>query len=348
MENVGEKLLALRRRKGLTSYELARKAGLSQSSIVFIENNKRQPSGDTLLKLAKALEIQPNYLSKKGNFIAKEEIKKYLKQNYKKMTDKEMARYLGASGTIVSGYLSRMYKRNELIPRSGEKRKLTLNQRERLREKMVWTKENTKELIKFFNKGMSDKEISNLLFNSPDKARKIRGKRKRMGLSKFHYWEDWEIAILKKYYSKLPFSVLAKVLKIQKIERIERKLARFLYKKDKIQPFRAHRSQPSEEDLKFAEEREEIYGVYALNEEMLDTVLLSLYKDKEIFQELIRESLRKIEQKGINQAYQKIVKLAQIVPERIKSFFEEMPEELKNNFFSTDGGKVIKNLLAKI
>ena len=35
MENVGEKLLALRRRKGLTSYELARKAGLSQSSIVF-------------------------------------------------------------------------------------------------------------------------------------------------------------------------------------------------------------------------------------------------------------------------------------------------------------------------
>lgn len=48
-------LEAVRRNRGLTQIELAKSAGMSSVGISYIENGKRKPTGNTLIKLAKAL-----------------------------------------------------------------------------------------------------------------------------------------------------------------------------------------------------------------------------------------------------------------------------------------------------
>ncbi|ULQ60254.1 XRE family transcriptional regulator [Brucepastera parasyntrophica] len=59
---VGEKLRAIRERKGYTLKVVAQAAGVSESLVSQIERNRVSPAIDTLLALADALEIDLEYL----------------------------------------------------------------------------------------------------------------------------------------------------------------------------------------------------------------------------------------------------------------------------------------------
>ena len=58
----GEKLRAVRERRGLTMREVAEKASLSESLISQIERNRVSPAIDTLLSLVEVLDIDLEYL----------------------------------------------------------------------------------------------------------------------------------------------------------------------------------------------------------------------------------------------------------------------------------------------
>lgn len=58
----GEKIRTVRERRGLTLREVAKQAEVSESLVSQIERNKVSPAIDTLLSLADALEIDPEYL----------------------------------------------------------------------------------------------------------------------------------------------------------------------------------------------------------------------------------------------------------------------------------------------
>ncbi len=60
--HVGEKIRAVRERKGCTLKTIAQRAGVSESLISQIERNKVSPAIDTLLSIADALEIDLEYL----------------------------------------------------------------------------------------------------------------------------------------------------------------------------------------------------------------------------------------------------------------------------------------------
>ena len=59
---VGEKIRAVRERKGYTLKMVAQRAGVSESLISQIERNKVSPAIDTLLSIADALELDLEYL----------------------------------------------------------------------------------------------------------------------------------------------------------------------------------------------------------------------------------------------------------------------------------------------
>ena len=59
---IGEKIRAVRERKGYTLKIVAQRAGVSESLISQIERNKVSPAIDTLLSIADALEIDLEYL----------------------------------------------------------------------------------------------------------------------------------------------------------------------------------------------------------------------------------------------------------------------------------------------
>lgn len=56
---LNERIRYLRGLRDLTQSELAKRAGVTQSSLAQYESGKTSPSVQTLLQLAKALEIQP-------------------------------------------------------------------------------------------------------------------------------------------------------------------------------------------------------------------------------------------------------------------------------------------------
>lgn len=63
MDNIGEVIHILRRRKGWTQGQLAYHAGTSPEYISLIENGKREnPSADWLLNIAIALGTTPDYI----------------------------------------------------------------------------------------------------------------------------------------------------------------------------------------------------------------------------------------------------------------------------------------------
>lgn len=57
MDNIGEKIKCERLKKSLKQYELAKKAGISNTFLSDIEVGRTSPSLKTLDKIAKALEI---------------------------------------------------------------------------------------------------------------------------------------------------------------------------------------------------------------------------------------------------------------------------------------------------
>jgi transcriptional regulator with XRE-family HTH domain len=61
-EQFGRKVFIARRRAGLTQETLAIFAGLHRTEIGLIERGKREPKLETILKLLRALGVEPNEL----------------------------------------------------------------------------------------------------------------------------------------------------------------------------------------------------------------------------------------------------------------------------------------------
>jgi transcriptional regulator with XRE-family HTH domain len=61
--NLGKKIKDLRNRKGLSQEELAEQAQISLRTVQRIENDETEARGDTLKRLAFALNITPEYLT---------------------------------------------------------------------------------------------------------------------------------------------------------------------------------------------------------------------------------------------------------------------------------------------
>ncbi|MDR1972624.1 MAG: XRE family transcriptional regulator [Treponema sp.] len=59
---LGAKIRAVRERRALTLREVAEKAGVSESLVSQIERNRVSPAIDTLLSIADALDLDPEYL----------------------------------------------------------------------------------------------------------------------------------------------------------------------------------------------------------------------------------------------------------------------------------------------
>jgi transcriptional regulator with XRE-family HTH domain len=77
LSQVIDKIREVRTRKGMSQMELAGKADISQSFLASLEAGRKQPSVGTILKLAKALEINPGDLFPRniaGKSAIKEEI----------------------------------------------------------------------------------------------------------------------------------------------------------------------------------------------------------------------------------------------------------------------------------
>jgi len=65
-KKIGQKVRALRTRMGLTTVTLARKVRLSQAQISRLENGLQGFRSETLLKLAKVLDVPPVYFLLEG------------------------------------------------------------------------------------------------------------------------------------------------------------------------------------------------------------------------------------------------------------------------------------------
>ncbi|HKC04599.1 MAG TPA: helix-turn-helix transcriptional regulator [Patescibacteria group bacterium] len=61
-KKIGHNLRKLREKKGITQEDLALTAGLNRAYIGYIERGERNPSTDTIVKVAKALKVSPKDL----------------------------------------------------------------------------------------------------------------------------------------------------------------------------------------------------------------------------------------------------------------------------------------------
>ncbi len=66
MENIGKKIVELRKSKGYTQEELAEKAKVNLRTIQRIENDENKPSGNTLKLICEALETLPEKIINYG------------------------------------------------------------------------------------------------------------------------------------------------------------------------------------------------------------------------------------------------------------------------------------------
>jgi transcriptional regulator with XRE-family HTH domain len=68
LKNVVERMRAIRIRKSMSQLELSLEANLSQSFLACVESGKKQPSVMTLLRIAKALKVNPSlFFLEEGN-----------------------------------------------------------------------------------------------------------------------------------------------------------------------------------------------------------------------------------------------------------------------------------------
>lgn len=59
---IGQNIRKIRERKSITQEQLALDAGLNRAYIGYIERGERNPSTDTIVKIAKALKVSPKEL----------------------------------------------------------------------------------------------------------------------------------------------------------------------------------------------------------------------------------------------------------------------------------------------
>ncbi|QQG47966.1 MAG: helix-turn-helix transcriptional regulator [Candidatus Woesebacteria bacterium] len=61
-KKIGKNIRKIRERKEITQEQLALDAGLNRAYIGYIERGERNPSTDTVVKIAKALKVSPKEL----------------------------------------------------------------------------------------------------------------------------------------------------------------------------------------------------------------------------------------------------------------------------------------------
>lgn len=61
-KQIGRKIKNIREKKGITQEKLAFEAELNRAYIGYIERGERNPSTDTLVRIAKALKVSPKDL----------------------------------------------------------------------------------------------------------------------------------------------------------------------------------------------------------------------------------------------------------------------------------------------
>lgn len=65
---VGTRLRGLRRSRNMSQETLARRAGITQTQLSNIENNKSAPRYTTVYRLARELGVEPEYFTDPGYF----------------------------------------------------------------------------------------------------------------------------------------------------------------------------------------------------------------------------------------------------------------------------------------
>lgn len=62
LQQLGKRIVALRKERGLSQQELAYRIGMEKSNLSVIENGKSNPQVLTLLKISSAMDIEPQKL----------------------------------------------------------------------------------------------------------------------------------------------------------------------------------------------------------------------------------------------------------------------------------------------
>ena len=62
MDTIGERIVFLREKKGISQKELARKIGITAASLSRYENNMYDPKGSIIISLSRQLETSADYL----------------------------------------------------------------------------------------------------------------------------------------------------------------------------------------------------------------------------------------------------------------------------------------------
>ena len=89
MSVFGDRLMAIMVEKGLTQKELAQNANVTESAMSYYVKGQRTPSGDVLLRIAKALDVSTDYLlgnESKSSNIDSEKLQ-YLQRNLGKLDE---------------------------------------------------------------------------------------------------------------------------------------------------------------------------------------------------------------------------------------------------------------------
>lgn len=64
--DIGNRIKKIRTQKGLSTYDVSKKTGISQSAVSRLENGKRKADADIIEKIAEALEVSPDKLTGKA------------------------------------------------------------------------------------------------------------------------------------------------------------------------------------------------------------------------------------------------------------------------------------------
>lgn len=86
---IGEKILMLREEKDMKQKELAELVGVTEATLSRYENGKREPKGEIVSRIAKALNVSTDYLLDSDNNLNKESETSSLELSKKEMLDIE-------------------------------------------------------------------------------------------------------------------------------------------------------------------------------------------------------------------------------------------------------------------
>ena len=99
--NIGERLRFLRKSKNISIYKISKETGISQNHISGIELGKRQPTIDTLSRLAKPLGITLTELfNEDDEAVFLSESEKLLIENYRCLPDDKATVLLNLSSML--------------------------------------------------------------------------------------------------------------------------------------------------------------------------------------------------------------------------------------------------------